>query len=185
MGVMECYRRASLSRVLALLAPRIDDFNPAPFEIPDIAGSNGGTLGVADGGYLAVKFTDRPPCCTAFGSNDRIRFSGGAIKGQNSILEIVTEHISDFLEESRPAFSGRHLHNSITNLGFSDGGCVDFGWRLNRKPCIYLRIGRRSQQFRDYVGIQNDHNVSVETRRFAHGAARRYFEFDIAEFGEA
>ena len=140
-------QRVNLLRVLALLAPRIDDFNPASFEIPDIAGSNGGTLRVADGGYLAVKFTDWPPCCTATGSNDRIRFSGGAIKGQNTVQKIIPQYFFERLGTGHAAFAIWHDNNAIAQLGFADRSCVDFSWNLGRKPCFNLRIWYRTQDF--------------------------------------
>jgi hypothetical protein len=82
-----------LRGVVLTLVPRVDHGDAEGFEVPDVAGSEGGAPRERNSRDLAVADLDRSTAALSCRDGDAGRVRSSGVEGEDSAVEVVTEKL--------------------------------------------------------------------------------------------
>jgi hypothetical protein len=153
-----------LSRALRTLLPRIDQHHAAAFEITCVAGGQRCPVGPRYGRNLRVESAYGPPM-NAPRHRDRCEHPRGTIvEKQDAVSEVFRERGLCFMKQPLPPLTLRKKLDSIQNLSHRNRCSEEIVRRLTRHPCDNGRQGNGLHQFRNNVGVKDDHRDLLDAR---------------------
>ncbi len=167
------------------VAPRIGQGQAEAIEVAGVARGDAEASGQGDRRDLQVEGCDRATGLARRGGEGRVLGRGGAIEGQSAGGEDGAEQVLGGGGEGVAAAAWGEEGEAVQDLGLRDGGDEQVSGGLGIDPGDDLGGGRGAHQFREHVGVEDEHGArSVERGRFAAWQAGGEVEVHATCLGE-
>lgn len=142
------------------LPPRIDHLDPASREVTHVPRGHGSMVGTGNRSNLAIELADRPPSDVSIGNDVCVGARSGAVERQDPVPKVLPKQAFNQLGKRGTSPGIRQHRHPMAQFRFAHGGEVDRRTVLHCKPVLDPSGGYRSHQFRDDVGVEDDHSSS-------------------------